>query len=179
MTPEKEILFSLTAHPGLFETKGEVLCHIFFTTGGGYEWVDGQLSSVEYWEPDASLQRVYEEGVRVYYEVEEFSLQTRVKIYELRMSLFNETELEKPKIREHPGYPSEQSLRELKISNDHNYWVSEYWNINHIPDNVSAEWLQAAKEALIAFADVKVSKQGRDFLDKAKTRIAELEKQLP
>lgn len=144
----------LVAFPTLFANKADCLRHLFLTSGGGYEWVDGELVSVyidrnhpwmvpQYRDEMVELLKYEDETVRPLelhatgndFIIGQKKLDVRRINNQIKFVIDNfDLLMEEPV----------QFNRLSEITR------SKYEAIFHIPDDVKPDWLEAAKRTVDA-----------------------------
>lgn len=187
MFPENTILYLLWACPILFKTKADVLEHLFFVLGNGYEWVEGELICRFEACLDQTPRGIYNAVRKRYKKRRREDVVHIRKIKKAFEPLIEELEqipnlgidLSPLKCREPeplPKKPTKEAQTSLKIERKQIYPISRSTHIVNIPDNVKPEWLALAKEALIVAQQLKRTEQDDKWLEKAKKHIKKLEK---
>lgn len=168
----------MDAYPTLFVDEADVLHHLFFVNGNGYEWVEGEL--VDVFDPD--IDSLVERRRRYHIELAQKELdkarqeaqrdkraspaikrhlERRVKYYEGRLAL----EMKPPKAQRaaerryrirrcKQERPAGSRIRSAWIIDKQGelrrflYPLCEYADILHTPADVKPDWLKAAMKAL-------------------------------
>lgn len=129
MSPDETIEQSIRCYPSVHRNRSQVLDHLFFTIGNGYEWINGELVNpfpykTEF-EPHYSLTNAIERGT--------------VDASDLRRSMESDFE--------------DRCISEESVERSKRYGVfspypeSDLSRINNLPDNITPEWAAAAREA--------------------------------
>lgn len=162
--------------PSIYETRAQVLNHLFFVIGNGYSWFDGVLFDTS---PHAYAEYVIGSAER---RIER--LETEIELAKLYEELSNMVDLPadiralftKPKREEEdPTRPLPDDGKDIDF-----YPIYErYSNICRIPDDVKQGYLDIAIEA----ATLLVTRSKKDVKDKnikiGKKILEDLEKRFP
>jgi len=135
--------------PSLYQRESQILSHLFFVNGNGYEWENGEL--VDFWH--RSETQLGEERKR-------FLAWLKTLLAGTSLTRKQRGEILKTKV--FPG--------RIKI-----YPLCEFAEIMNIPDDVKPDWLVAARKSLGVARDLKKTASDIRYLAKARKRIRELE----
>lgn len=141
MSPEELIEESIRCYPLIFRNRSQVLDHLFFVIGNGFEWIDGELVKIgrerESYNPH--------HWTRDY--LNRFAVDIKMGLpadaaHLARTLLWNmENDFEDRCISE------EAAERAKRYGVYSPYPESSYSKINNIPSNVKIEWVVLAAEA--------------------------------
>lgn len=153
-TPGQVIDRMFWEYPDLFDSRSDALAQLFFTTGGGYGWLDGAVipldEEVMKWEPRKSQTEW---------------LQEKIDMFTPLGSMFDDViiDLEKQK---------QEELAEIRAKAERTFSISRYSNISRIPPDVRTDWMITTIEALQLLA-----RRGDETASSfAKTKLEELVK---
>ena len=153
---------------GLDRDEEQFLEHCFFVNGNGYDWKDGEL--VDGYTDEERSRMVAELDANLKYMDEQFekTIDDLVSNFgAIREEILNsKSESEQQLEDKRNNYP-----REI-------YPICCFACINHLPDDIKPDWLDAAKRA-VAFARSDraiITDEDSEWLDKAEARIEELER---
>ena len=158
----------ISNYPSIFPHRAQVLEHLFFTNGNGYEWVEGELvdscpvspGHSPFWDEnppkDSSSPLMWEIKVKT---AQEQNAKSRVTLSELDQRC----------------QPSDEWVLE-KV-----YPICKYAKIMNIPEEIKPDWLEAAKEAIALAQGVPTYENypadyNQKWLDKAREKISQLER---
>jgi len=136
-------------YPELFPTEKHVLFHLFFVAGTGYHWQNGELVSV------------YQEDVELVFARRKEATQELVSL--CREALGEVAAAEVIKILNEPNGP-EKGMYPL--------WEGSH--IVQLPDDIKPDWFEAATKAVVFADTLETTKNDRDWLFCAKTRLLDL-----
>lgn len=151
MQLDETILISVQFYPGISPTRENVLNHLFFTIGNGYEWVDGELicdedrfvgvDPIEHqaewasnfcgqqgWGED-DFRRMMGEALPIIETAEE---RASTKWYPHEFDLLGLGDVDEP----------------VSYNSSFIYPICRYSRIHSIPDDVKDDWLLGAVEAI-------------------------------
>jgi hypothetical protein len=186
--------------PTLFPYEENALHHLFFINGNGYRWDRGHLvDSDDGDDPEQIVARdlawqIKRASAEVVEAAERFGRGSRWHLY--RQEALDALSLPVPE-----RWAREIEYRKFVIGStalarqraavgrdlcwfihtdgrvgSRLYPLCEYAAILHVPDNVEADWLDAAKRALAAVDSgfLRAAERDRPFLDRARARIQEV-----
>lgn len=162
-TYEETKQYLLDAYPSLFVDETDVLHHLFFVNGNGYEWYGGQLIDVCDPNEDLDVRRIQEQR-RFRVQAKQASEEGRgymAKYFEEQIALLDKSPAEQREVerqdrikrctrRRPPGSRIRESYRLDEHGNLQHYLypLCEYADILHTPDDVQPDWFEAAQRAL-------------------------------
>lgn len=127
-------------YPSLFQTRADVIDHLFFVIGNGYRWHCGELIDDE---PRKTLDEITEE--RIAREVRDISC---VRLAQSAARIFGDP------------IPSDEEVLEEQLNEEFAYKIGPvrgkprdfypvcgYSKICNVPDDVRPDWLRLAREA--------------------------------
>lgn len=189
----------MDAYPTLFVDETDVLHHLFFTNGNGYDWVDGELVDVcredsvdlieerRKWRVARIEKNIAEElklgvdengpdGIRLRHcraELELVNSSPAVQRAAERRQRMHNARHPFPNIKARAYCLVEGKLKRYL------YPLCEYADILHTPDDVKPDWLQAARKALSLVGKTLIhmpgdTRRNKVFLRWAEKRIKEL-----
>ena len=190
----------MASYPRLFIDDTDIVNHLFFVIGNGYEWENGQLVS-----GDGSVEEQIKFARDDYKRFLEERINWEKQFFErekdefgLNYHSFNYYQ-EELKRMDDPNYIANEQARELVwrkeqiadgmagdtwLLNDDGsvcrkiYPLCQYSHILSIPDDVADDWFEAAKKAFSMAKNpllFKLTDSDIEWLNKAELRIAELE----
>jgi hypothetical protein len=175
----------MEAYPSLYADEIDVLHHLFFVNGNGYEWINGELS-------DGS--NTAEELIKHAKEFRIEHIKTDIYIAEQEG---NDKEVEYLKNRleyvmsadyvAEERKKNEEYRRSLIERGDKSCWyicggdqigrtiypICQYARILHIPDDVKPDWLMAARKAieLTKTSAFRLTKEDEEWIAKAEESL--------
>ena len=123
---------AMIEYPLLFASRTQVLHHLFWVNGNGYEWLNGEL--VDYQPHKLKPYKALEKG---YGKEREKALEAFSKF-----------------VSKHDEF-----VDNYKIPLSNVYPICEYACIMNIPDDVKPDWLEAARESLF---DVRIVQENEE-----------------
>lgn len=183
----------MDAYPSLFVDEADVLHHLFFVNGNGYEWVDGQLVDVCSSSQDLDATRVQDKR-RLKWEAKKAAAEGRdTRFYEQQLALIAKSPAAQRRAeRQHrirrctQRRPPGSRIRECHYLDEQGrlkhylYPLCEYADILHVPDDVKLDWFKAAQKALTLIGGPLVHRLGetqsnKKYLRQAQKRLKEIE----
>lgn len=161
----------MESYPTLFVNEADVLEHLFFINGCGYDWVNGELidgyQSAEE-QIAESKERHRSRIIRDFYDTLRRSWY-RGRLNDLKGELvrlaspnYAKNERQKERRRREIIHDSPRSI----------YPICKYATILNVPDDVKPDWLAAAKKAIgIAYTKFRLRPSDRVWLRAAKKRL--------
>ncbi len=174
-----EVLQMLTEYPSLFQDKSACFSHLFLTNGNGYNWVDGELVSID---SDKSGPDFKDEDEVIREQIEKYGEITNYKQL-LGKELYGYIRLE---TRKHNlliqfAIDNIDLIMESEMISFHSgssiyYSGWDYCKLMQVPEDVKEDWLQAVNDcrsALVSFVN-----QTKQFRHYHTTAIDDLERDL-
>jgi len=141
-------------HPEIFPSEKEILHHLFFVNGNGYDWENGDLVDFMH-RSEAKLR------------------EDRKDFLAWSKRLSGDTDKAMKKLKR-LGVKIPDSVPKM-VGRKRIYPLCKYADIMNIPDDVKLDWLKAARKALDVSRNLKRTKEDIQWLVKARKRICELE----
>lgn len=187
--------YLLDAYPSLFVDETDVLHHLFFVNGNGYEWHDGQL--IDVCDPNEDLDTVRVRDQR-YFRLEakkaaEGGRGHMIAYFEEQIALLDKSPAEQREVeqqrrikdctrrRRPPGCRILEAYRLDVHGNLQHYLypLCKYADILHIPDDVCSDWFEAAERALALVGGPLIHQESdrqenEKWLRRAERRIEEI-----
>lgn len=180
----------MDAYPSLFVDEADVLDHLFFTIGNGYEWVEGQLVDVCEERDELYVERTQkkrierarkklaealndfgEESILIQHYRDELALAKKSPVaqraeerrYRLRCAM-NPVGNKRSQVH---VFDKAGALKRYV------YPICEYSHIVSIPDDVQPDWFKAAQRALKLIGGPLIHRPGETRRNKKWLRVAE------
>lgn len=180
----------MDAYPSLFVDEADVLDHLFFTIGNGYEWVEGQLVDVCEERDDQYVERTQKKRIERAHKRLADALNDHGEDCSLVPYYREELALAKKSPAAQRTAERRQRLQRAKnpIGNKRTqvyildkdgklkryvYPICEYAYIVSIPDDVQPDWFKAAQTALKLIGGPLIHRPGETKRNKTWLRVAE------
>ena len=159
--PEESIAWSFEHYPDLYDTRAEVIDHLFFSGGTGIDWLDGALMDTD------------QEPVPTYNPMRE-QLDQMKRIEQDLRKIQEEFNIGIPLPEPEPPKPTERPLPDdgapLKLVG-----FSDWSNIRNVPPDVRPDWLKLAIEAATLLRDRAADSRAADI---GRALVPQLEQRL-
>lgn len=129
MTLEKPIYFVMVEFSRLFPSRTEVLHHLFYVDGNGYEWKNGELTDGE----NSKYPKFY--NLNANREKPDENQKRRDAVYKKISDFFKKN-------------PDVCSIHTTHLSSI--YPICQYAKILNLPLDIKDDWIDGAREALFA-----------------------------
>lgn len=169
-----ELEVSLLGFPTIFHIEDDVLHHLFFVLGNGFDWVDGELTEHKSLKgrlsKKARLKKIWDDERRTGHYKDFYGIDIPKNFY--------------PKSTDDPilnyiiGFSKGFDKYRSPIDNPSNqkpklYPLCEYSKICTIPENIKPDWLEAASKAyLMAISgNYELTEQDKKYLVQVKETL--------
>lgn len=178
--------YLMDAYPSLFVDEADVLHHLFFVNGNGYEWVEGQLVDVCSPEQDLDATRAQDKR-RLEWEAKMAAAKgSDTRFYEQQLALIAKSPAAQRRAERQyrirrctQRRPPGSRIRDCHYLDEggklrrYLYPLCEYADILHVPDDVKSDWLKAAEKALSLVGGPLVHRPGETQRNKLYLRQAQ------
>ena len=183
-TLEDQIAFAIRWYPGLYDKKYgrlKVLNQMYLTVGGGYEWIDGKLlddmyqsdsekysEKVSRWDYEKTeLQKTLNRLIEFFHKTPDSKESNDTYLEDIQKDIDDIQNQIDDFDHWRSKYPCEETP--LSFKNMENY-SKKYSGIFNIPNNVTEEYLNGAKELInyiLSFTDKKDTNLYKDIRELA------------
>lgn len=153
-TYRRTLNYSLEAYPTLHIKEEEVLHHLFFINGNGYDWIKGELVEGSYYAMRKTVKKHRVGHIEEYGTSDIEVIREKVIEYRARNLAF---------------------LKKVGIKDDYKklYPICEYAKIVNIPRNIKPDWLKAARKAItVAETYYIATDEDKVWIEKAKVLLS-------